>query len=262
MEMMWLKGKVAIVTGGAMGIGAAISEMLAELGSAVAIADINLDAAKSTASRLSKKVGGRVEPFKLDVTSWDSAFAMEKAVAGSLGPIDILVNNAGASKRVPFLEMDEAEWDRILDINLKSQFIVTRAVLPGMVERGKGRVINLGSVTSKKGYAPFSHYCTSKFGVMGLTQSLAAEFATTGITFNTVCPGILETPLHEGIAQEIADAAGVSLAEAKRNFFANVPMGHPQEPRDVAGMVAFLASDLGRNMTGGTYHVDGGMVMD
>lgn len=259
--MIDLTGKVAVVTGGAMGIGAGISEVLAELGATVAIADINLAAATETAKKLTK-IGGTVKAFELNATNWESAVAMNDSITKEFGQIDILVNNVGVSKRVPFLEMDEAEWDRVLDINLKSQFIVTRAVAPQLLERRSGRIINLGSVTSKKGFGNFSHYCTSKFGTMGLTQSLAMEFAQTDVTVNTVCPGILETPLHDGITASMADAAGVSVEQAKKDFFANIPQGRTQEPRDIGAMVAFLASDLGRNMTGGTYHVDGGMVMD
>jgi len=131
-----------------------------------------------------------------------------------------------------------------------------------MVGRRRGRIINLGSVTSKKGYANAIPYCISKFGVMGLTQGLAMELAPFDITVNTVCPGIVMTPLHDGLVDDMAKQRGVSFNQAKDDFVSWVPLQRPQEPVDVANMVAYLASDFGRNLTGGTYHVDGGMVMD
>lgn len=226
----------------------------------MAVSDIDPAAADQAAAEINAD-GGKAGAFEHDVTSWSSAEEMVAAVERDLGEIGILVNNAGVSRRVPFLEMDEAEWDRVLDLNLKGQFVSARAVLPGMVERQRGRLVNMSSVTGKKGFANFSHYCTSKFGVLGLTQSLAAEFAPYDITVNAVCPGIVKTPLHEAILDEMAEADGVSVDEAWRSFVGMVPFGRPQEAGEIAEMVAFLASDLARNMTGCSYHVDGGFVM-
>ena len=259
--MTALHGKVAVVTGGAMGLGAAIVQDLARSGAAVAVADINHTAACATVDGF-RKEGLRVAAFHHDVTSWSSAFDLVRSVEDELGPVDILVNNAGVSRRVPFIEMTEAEWDRVIDINLKGQFLTTRAVAPGMLDRRRGRIVNLASVTAKKGFAAFSHYCSSKFAVMGLTQSLAMEFAPFDVTVNAVCPGIVKTPLHEGIVKEMADAANVSIAAADGAFVDFIPLRRPQDTSDVAAMVTFLAGDAARNMTGGTYHVDGGMVMD
>jgi len=259
---MWdLRGKVAIVTGGGLGIGAAISEVLAAAGAKVAIADINPATAAATIKRITD-AGKEAKVFQHDVTSWKSSFTLVGAVEKEFGPIDILVNNAGVTKWQPFVEITEADWDRVLDINLKGQFLAARAVVPGMVGRRRGRIINLGSVTSKKGYANAIPYCISKFGVMGLTQGLAAELAPFDITVNTVCPGIVMTPLHDGLVEDMAAQRGVSFNQAKDDFVSWVPLKRPQEPVDVANMVAYLASDFGRNLTGGTYHIDGGMVMD
>ena len=259
---MWdLRGKVAIVTGGGLGIGAAISEVLAAAGAKVAVADINPATAAATIKRITA-AGNQAKIFEHDVTSWKSSFALVNSVEKEFGPIDILVNNAGVTKWQPFVEITEADWDRVLDINLKGQFLAARAVVPGMVGRRRGRIINLGSVTSKKGYANAIPYCISKFGVMGLTQGLAAELAPFDITVNTVCPGIVMTPLHDGLVEDMAAQRGVSFNQAKDDFVSWVPLKRPQEPVDVANMVAYLASDFGRNLTGGTYHVDGGMVMD
>lgn len=259
--MFDLKGRVAIVTGGGLGLGAAISAKLAACGAKVAIADIRDENAKTSRDAITA-AGGTAKAFQHDVTDWDAAKALVSNVERELGPIDILVNNAGVSKLVPITEMTGQEWDRLFHINLKGQFAMASAVAPGMMGRRRGHIINMASVVSKQGYPKFSHYCSSKFGVVGFTQSIAKELAEYEITVNAVCPGIVMTPLHDGIVQQMADAAGVSVAEAKTNFVGNIPLKRPQEPQDVANMVAYLASDLARNMTGGTYHVDGGMMMD
>jgi meso-butanediol dehydrogenase / (S,S)-butanediol dehydrogenase / diacetyl reductase len=254
-----LSGRVAVVTGGGSGLGAADCLKLAKYGAAVAVADIDPAAAESVAGRI-EAGGGRATAVQHDVTSWDSCQAMVAAVEGRLGPIDILVNNAGVSNMVPLLEMDEAEWDRVLDINLKGHFLTSRAVVPGMVERRRGRIVNTSSIVGRQGYPNVSHYCASKFGVRGFTHSLAGELAPYDITVNAVCPGIVKTPLHEVIVQQMADAAHVSKEEAFANFVGSVPLGRPQTPDDVAEMVAYLASDLARNMTGCSYDVNGGML--
>ena len=260
--MQELKGRIAIVTGGAVGIGAGIAEELAAQGASVVIADIDPAAAEQTIARISR-AGGNATAIEHDVTSWDSAMRLGTQVAERMGRIDILVNNAGVSRRAPFDEMSETEWDRVMDINVKGQFLTARGVIGNMLANDYGRIINIGSICSKKGFGAFAHYCASKFAVLGLTQSMAAEYAKTGITVNCVCPGILMTPLHDGIVEQMAAAAGVSVADAKSNFVgANVPQGRAQTPADVARMVAFLAAENAMNLTGGSYHVDGGCVMD
>lgn len=260
--MTELKDRIAIVTGGAVGIGAGIAEELAAQRARVVIADIDPAAAEQTIARIAQ-AGGEAIAIGHDVTNWDSAMRLGAEVVERFGRIDILVNNAGVSRRAPFDEMSEAEWDRVMDINVKGQFITSRGVIRAMLQADYGRIINIGSICSKKGFGAFAHYCASKFAVLGLTQSMAAEYAQTGITVNCVCPGILMTPLHDGIVEQMAAAAGVSVADAKSNFVgANVPQGRPQTPADVGRMVAFLASEKAMNVTGGSYHVDGGCVMD
>lgn len=259
--MFDLTERVAVVTGGGLGIGAAIAMRFAEAGAKVAIADVSPETAQPTVEAITA-ADGTVELFRHDVTDWDAAFRLVESVEASLGPIDILVNNAGVSGRTAIAELTEAQVDRIIDINLKGQIFTVRAVAPGMIARRRGRIINMASVVSKQGYPGFSAYCASKFGVMGFTQSIAKELAPYDINVNAVCPGILLTPLHHGVVQQMADAAKVSYEKAKADFLGGIPLGRPQEPEDVANMVAYLASDLGRNMTGGTYHVDGGLVMD
>jgi meso-butanediol dehydrogenase / (S,S)-butanediol dehydrogenase / diacetyl reductase len=254
-----LSGRVAVVTGGGSGLGAAECVKLADYGAAVAIADINPAAAQSVADRIGES-GGQAVAVEQDVTSWDSCQALVPAVEEALGPIDILVNNAGVSKRAPLLEMDEAEWDRVMDINVKGHFMTIRAVAPGMMERRSGRIVTTSSVVGRQAFPNFSHYCASKFAVRGLTQSLAGEFAPYGVTINAICPGVVKTPLHEGILDQMADASGVSKEEAWTDFVGLIPLQRPQSADEIAEMVAYLASDHARNMTGCSYDVNGGML--
>jgi meso-butanediol dehydrogenase / (S,S)-butanediol dehydrogenase / diacetyl reductase len=178
-----------------------------------------------------------------------------------LGGVDILVNNAGVSRLIQFLDIDEKEWDRLMNINLKGVFNTCRAILPGMVARGRGgRVINLGSILSKFGEENFSHYAASKFAVLGLTQAIASEMAHHNITANTVCPGIVYTPLWDGLFEQAVASKAFESEQSVRDFVGNrIPLRRPQTPEDIAEMVAFLASDRARNITGASFHVDGGM---
>lgn len=253
-----LTGRTAIVTGGGSGIGAATAAMLATYGAQVAVGDISLEAGAATVARITD-AGGAALAVEHDVRSLASGQDLVATVERELGPVDILVNNAGVSRRVPFLELDEAEWDRLMDINVKGVLFTTQAVLPGMIERGWGRVVNMSSVVGKEAYPGFLHYCTSKFAIIGMTQGIAKEFATTGVTVNAVCPGIVETPLHDRVVEQMAEGAGVSRETAWENFLGSVPMGRPQTADDVAEMIAFLASDKARNITGSAFNVSGGM---
>ncbi|HWD54523.1 MAG TPA: SDR family NAD(P)-dependent oxidoreductase [Acidimicrobiales bacterium] len=259
--MVNLSQSVALVTGGARGIGRAICAKLVEYGAAVAVTDSDSDGAKQTAAELTA-AGGASQDFRYDVTSWADAHRVVEEVERELGPIGILVNNAGVSRRAPFLEISESEWDRILSVNLKGTFNTCRAVLPGMVARGAGRVVNISSILGKTGEEGFSHYAASKFGIIGLTQSVAAEMASHDITVNAVCPGIVDTPMWEDLYQDaMAQSDAFSSEEDVRAYVrSRIPLGRTQEPDDIAEMVAFLVSDHARNMTGGSYHVDGGML--
>jgi meso-butanediol dehydrogenase / (S,S)-butanediol dehydrogenase / diacetyl reductase len=255
-----LQNDTAVITGGGSGIGAATCATLARYGAKVAVCDISIDAATRTADRINA-AGGVAVPVQHDVRELASSLAMVDAVTGSLGPISILVNNAGVSKRVPFLELDESEWDRLMSINVKGVLFTTQAVLPGMVQRGCGRIVNMSSVVGKEAHPGFLHYCTSKFAIIGMTQGLAKEFAASNITVNAVCPGIVETPMHDGVVQQMAEAAGISRERAWTEFVGSVPLGRPQTPDDVAEMIAYLVSDKARNITGSAFNVSGGMEM-
>lgn len=252
--------RVALVTGGGRGIGAAIATRLAHGGANVAITDYDGASADALAARL-RDDGLQAAGYAMDVTQAASVADTVAAIERDLGPIAILVNNAGVSHFTAFLDMSEAEWDQVLTVNLKGVFLTCRAVLPGMAARRAGRIVNMSSILGKLGEPNFVHYAASKFGVLGLTQSLAAEFAAFDITANCVCPGIVETPLWNGLDEEaVARSDLFASAQEVRDYVrSRIPLGRTQPVEDIAEMVAFLASDKARNMTGGSYHVDGGM---
>jgi NAD(P)-dependent dehydrogenase (short-subunit alcohol dehydrogenase family) len=175
------------------------------------------------------------------------------------GRIDVLVNNAGVSRSVPFHELDEAEWDRVNDVNAKGVFLTTRAVVEHMMARRSGRIIAISSMVGKEAIPLFAHYCASKFAVIGLTQALAKELAPYDINVNAVCPGVVRTPLWEPLLDQLSRSKGITRDEAWAEFVRDIPLGRPQEPEDIGEVVAFLASARARNMTGQGVNVTGGM---
>jgi 2-hydroxycyclohexanecarboxyl-CoA dehydrogenase len=245
--------RVALVTGAAGGIGRAICLDLAADGRAVAVSDVRLDGAEKTASAVSE-AAGRAAAVELDVTSTESVGAGVAAVSDALGSIDIVVNNAGWDQLRPFLETDEQFWDRVIDINFKGCLRVTRQVLPGMVERGFGRVVNVASDAGRVGSSLESVYSGAKGGVIAFTKTIAREVARSGVTANAVCPGPTRTPLLEGMTEAGGEKLVDSLTRA-------VPMRRLGEPEDVAAAVAFLASERAGFITGQTLSVSGGLTM-
>lgn len=244
---------MALVTGGARGIGRAICLALAADGRAVAVADIRLDEALETAAAV-EQAGRPSAAIQLDVTDTGSVREGVRHAEEALGPIEILVNNAGWDELRPFLETDEEFWDRVIEINYKGCLRVTRAVLPGMVERGFGRVVNIGSDAGRVGSSLEAVYSGAKGGVMAFSKTVAREVARSGVTANTVCPGPTRTPMLEAMA-ESGDA---KLLDA---LIRAVPMRRLGEPEDVAAAVAFLASERAGFITGQTLSVSGGLTM-
>ncbi len=258
-----LESRVAIVTGGAKGIGRGIAEALARHGASVVIADLDADEAQRAAEEVARDHAGsevqRVLARRLDVTSGDDNRRLVAGILSELGRIDILVNNAGVSRSIPFVDIDEAEWDRVFDINVKGVYLATRAVLPHMIERRYGKIVNISSMVGKEAIPLFVHYSASKFAVIGITQGVAKEVAEHDINVNAVCPGVVRTPLWEPLLDQLSANKGISRDEAFLEFVAGIPLGRPQEPEDIGEVVAFLASDKARNMTGQAINVTGGM---
>jgi 2-hydroxycyclohexanecarboxyl-CoA dehydrogenase len=239
---------VALVTGAAQGIGRAIAAALAKDGRRVVVADLQADAAEQTAADL----GGIA--VTLDVTDSASVTAAVERVSVELGPVEILVNNAGWDELKPFLDTDEEFWDRVIDVNLKGCLRTTHALLPGMIERGFGRIVNIGSDAGRVGSSLESVYSGAKGGVIAFTKTVAREAARSGVTANVVCPGPTRTPLLEGMAEQGGERLVTSLERA-------VPMRRLGEPQDVAAAVAFLAGEQAGYITGQTLSVSGGLTM-
>lgn len=257
---MKLTGRVAVVTGGGSGIGAAICRAFASEGALVAVAGLHGDMLDDVAGGI-RDSGGRAQAWEFDVT--DSA-AVESAcdeIESQLGPIEIWVNSAGVSFVTPFLECSEEAWDRTLDVNLKGSFICCKAAISRMVTRGRGVVLNLASQSGKVGASHQTAYAASKFGVIGLTQSLALEFASEGIRVNALCPGVVFTPMWDGMIENYARKRSMRPEEVRAYLESKIPMGRLCQPEDVARAAVFLASDEAAYMTGQSINVSGGTVM-
>jgi meso-butanediol dehydrogenase / (S,S)-butanediol dehydrogenase / diacetyl reductase len=248
-----LDGRVTVITGGGSGIGRGIASVLAREGADLVIADLDL----GRAERVAAEVGGLA--LAHDVANWNSCVDMVDRVLAGRGRIDVLVNNAGVSKSVPFHELDEAEWDRVNDVNAKGVFLTTRAVVPHMMRRRSGSIISISSMVGKEAIPFFVHYSASKFAVIGLTQGLALELAPYDVNVNAVCPGVVRTPLWEPLLDQLSENKQITRDEAWQEFVDGIPLGRPQEPEDIGEVVAFLASDRARNMTGQGVNVTGGM---
>jgi 2-hydroxycyclohexanecarboxyl-CoA dehydrogenase len=250
-----MSNRVALVTGGAQGIGQGIAITLGEQGFRVAVADLNLGVAEETAKEISA-AGGEAIAVKIDVTSRDSVQAAVADVESALGPIEIVVNNAGWDDFMPFVKTDEEFWDKILDINFKGALRVIHTVVPGMIERGFGRVINIGSDAGRVGSSLEAVYSGAKGGIIAFTKTLAREVATKGVTANTVCPGPTDTPALRKFAEGSGDAEKVIGGMTRA-----VPMKRLGAPSDIGPAVAFFASDGAGFVTGQTLSVSGGLTM-
>ncbi|MBN2908268.1 3-oxoacyl-[acyl-carrier-protein] reductase [Polycladomyces sp. WAk] len=244
-----LTGKVAIVTGGSRGIGRAVSLRLAREGADVAVVFAgNREKAEAVVGEI-QEMGRRSVAIQADVSQADQVDAMVKQVIEAFGRIDILVNNAGITRDNLLLRLKEEDWDAVLSTNLKGVFLCTKAVTRQMMKQRFGRIINISSVVGLIGNPGQANYVAAKAGVIGLTKTAARELASRGITVNAIAPGFIET-----------DMTAVLGEETREQMLSQIPLGRFGSAEDVAGAVAFLASDDAAYITGQTLNVDGGMV--
>jgi NAD(P)-dependent dehydrogenase (short-subunit alcohol dehydrogenase family) len=226
-----------------------MAQALAEAGADVALAGRGVKACEEAAAAIAEATGRRTRAFAVDVTVASDVEKLAHEVESQLGPVDILVNNAGTNIRGPIEQLTEADWDTVIDTNLKGPFLCARAIGPRMVKRGWGRVINLASVLGIIALPGRAPYCSSKAGIINLTRVLALEWAGTGVTANAICPGAFGTELNRPLLDD-----PVKYQE----FVRRIPMGRWGEVEEIAGAVVFLASDAATYVTGSSLFVDGG----
>ena len=259
-QLFDLTGKCAIVTGGAMGIGQAVSLRLAEAGASVMIADIDAEAASQTVMQI-KASGGKAQAIRADVSSTADANKVVKATVKAFGCLDILVNNAGIYPVSPALDMSEEMWDKVLNINLKGVFFYSQVAAREMAKNGRGgKIVNMASVDAMHPYGGVAHYGASKAGVVMLTKALALELAPHNILVNAVAPGGIMTPGTKA-ARAALQARGMPEEVVLESFTARLPLRRMGEPDDVAKVVLFLASAAAAYMTGTLVLVDGGFLL-
>jgi 3-oxoacyl-[acyl-carrier protein] reductase len=246
---MTLSGKTALVTGAAQGIGREIALALATDGADVAICDVNLEAAQKTAGDIAAK-GRKSLALKANVAASAEVNAMIDQVMEKFGRIDILVNNAGITRDGLILRMKDEDWDLVLSINLKGSFLCARAALKHMSKQRGGTVINIASIVGAMGNAGQANYVASKAGLIGLTKTIAREYANRGITANAVAPGFIDTAMTQALSEDV-----------RQELAKQIPMGKLGTPEDVANAVRFLASPWASYITGQVVHVNGGMYM-
>jgi 2-hydroxycyclohexanecarboxyl-CoA dehydrogenase len=251
-----MTNRVALVTGGAQGIGRGIAEHLGTEGFRVGVADLNLEAADEAAAAISA-AGGQALAVQIDVTDTASVQAAVKAVTEEYGTVEVLVNNAGFDDFMKFLDTTEDFWDRILEVNFKGALRVIQATAPGMVQGGWGRIVNIGSDAGRVGSSLEAVYSGAKGGIIAFTKTLARELATKGVTANTVCPGPTDTPALRKFAANSGDDAEKVIAGMTRA----VPMRRLAQPADIAAAVTYFASDAAGYVTGQTLSVSGGLTM-
>jgi len=246
---MQLANQVALVTGGARGIGREIALAFAREGADTALFDVNPEPLAQTAKEL-EALGRRCVGVVVDVTDGKQVDEGVAKVLDKLGRIDILINNAGITKDGLLIRMDDAQWDRVLNINLKGTFLCTRAVAKHMLKQRRGRIVSIASIVGLIGNPGQANYAASKAGIIGLTKAVAKELASRGVTVNAIAPGFIKTEMTEALPEQ----AKQRLAEA-------IPMGTLGEPKDVAQAALFLVSEAARYITGHVLVVDGGLAM-
>jgi NAD(P)-dependent dehydrogenase (short-subunit alcohol dehydrogenase family) len=295
MRQQRFAGKVAIVTGAGQGIGRGVALRLAREGATVVVAEYNLDTAAETVAGI-EAAGGQSLAYRVDIGDVAAVQAMVEGVAGTHDHIDILVNNAGVVQTKPMLELDEADWDRVVDINLRGTFFCLQAVASQMIrqlpdfvrdaagmadvlssqlDRGPastspagqlaasyGKIVNFSSIAGRRGRPLSTHYAATKAAIISVTQSAALALAPFRINVNAVCPGIVPTPMWQEIDRDRAQLFGAQPGEAMAAFIQQVPLKRAATPEDLAGVVAFLCSSDADYITGQAINVDGGFEMD
>lgn len=245
---MSLEGKIALVTGASRGIGRAVALRLAADGADVAVIYAGSAEKAQTVCEEIRAMGCRAEAWQCNVADADAVKATVKDVTAKLGKIDILVNNAGITRDGPVLSMKDADYDAVLDTNLKGAFHLIRACYSGFIRKKSGRIVNISSVSGIMGNAGQANYSASKAGLIGMTKSVARELASRGITCNAVAPGFIRTDMTENIGED-------------NPLRAMIPLGRMGQPEDIAAAVAFLCSDAAAYITGEVLRVDGGLAM-
>ena len=247
--MSRFEGKTALITGGARGIGKVIAERFAAEGARLALCDVDMGQVSETAREFTNK-GYAASAYEMNVADEESVKGAVKAVMDDAGQIDILINNAGITRDGLMLRMKRADWDSVIAVNLTGTFLVTQAVVRHMVKARFGRIINIASVVGLIGNAGQVNYSASKAGIIGMTKTMAKEYAARGVTVNAIAPGYIETEM-----------TAILTDEARQAFLKAVPLNRPGSPDDVASATIFLASDDASYMTGQVLSVDGGMYM-
>jgi len=242
-----LEGKVAVVTGGGRGIGESISRKLAGEGASIAICDVMLDNAQKVAEELSK-VGAKSLAYAVNVTDAKQVGEVCEKIVADFGRVDILVNNAGITRDGLLLRMSEADWDLVLDVNLKGTFLFTKSLIPGMMKAKGGAIVNIASIVGVMGNPGQANYSASKAGMIGLTKTVAKEYAKRNIRANAIAPGFIQTPMTDKLT-----------AEQKKMQTDYIGLGRLGQPEDVANTVLYLASDLSSYVTGQVIAVDGSL---
>jgi NAD(P)-dependent dehydrogenase (short-subunit alcohol dehydrogenase family) len=249
MELFRLDGRVALITGGSKGLGRVIAQALAEAGADLAIASRTLSDCQAAAAEISDSTGRRAAAFTVDVTNADELKRLAMEIEGSLGAVDILVNNAGINVRGAIEELSESDFEAVMVTNVTAPFLCSKIFGSKMAERGWGRVINLGSILSAVSLPGRAPYASSKAAVLGLTRTLALEWAAKGVTVNAICPGPFATDMNKQLLNDPVKY---------REFVAKIPMGRWGELHEIGGVAVFLASDAASFVTGSALFIDGG----
>jgi len=249
---MRLKGKKALITGAAQGIGRGIAEIFAEDGADVAVADLNTNGRSEEVVELVRSKGNRSIAIQADVSNRAQVESMFEKAWDELGPLDILVNNAGIETIIPLLDMTDDQWTRVVDVNLRGPWMCTQVFCRRVLNAGrKGAIVNIGSVQSAKAIPGRTHYAPTKLAIEALTRNVSAEVGHLGIRVNCVHPGLIDTPMSAWVLKD---------KEALAQILTGISIGRPGTPREIGNLVAFLASDDSSYMTGQAIHIEGGWI--